>query len=212
MRVVNVRCPKPMARELGVGVAAARAAERSWLEERREQVRLRVLDEDLSAAKRRVLLGELNAEFYRLRAAGVLVGTRTAFVLPALRSVLQTKGWTVRRWRPVPRQPAGRPWGTHDQGFDARVALHLPDDVAELLVRACYWVSKPAVDKLQAWYDLHGDHWRGRLHDPDARWIGAGPSHSDLSERDRLAAQVVTTGMVLREAIRASLEVNKVET
>ena len=84
-------------------------------------------------------------------------------------------------------------------------AVHLPDDVGELLVRACYWTSQPAVAKLQAWYDQHGDHWRGKLHNPAAQWRGAGPSHTDLREREQLIAQVVTTGKVLRQAIDRAL-------
>ncbi|WP_047892954.1 hypothetical protein [Micromonospora sp. RV43] len=154
---------------------------------------------------RNALLDALHVEFDQLRAAGTMRGTRTAYVLPALRELLDERGWTARRWRPVPRQRRGRPWGTHDEGFDSRVALHLPDDVGELLVRACYWTSQPIVTRLQAWYDQHGDHWRGQLHSPDARWRGAGPSHTDLHERELLIARVVTTGKVLREAIECAL-------
>ncbi|MFI7074270.1 hypothetical protein [Micromonospora sediminicola] len=213
MRVLNVRVRRPMADALAEAVEAAREVERRWWTERRKELARRAAAEDLPVAARNQLIDALHVEFDRLREAGTLVGTRTAYVLPALRGLLDERGWTARRWRPVPRQRRGRPWGTHDEVFDARVALHLPEDVGELLVRACYWTSRPAVAKLQAWYDQHGDHWRGHLHNPAARWRGAGPSHADLRERELLIGQVITTGKVLRQAIECALtKGGKVET
>lgn len=194
-----------MAEALTGAVAAAREVEREWLKERRDQVAQRVMAEDLPVARRNELLDAVAVEFDQRRQAGELVGTRTAYMLPALRGLLDERGWTARRWRPVPRQRHGRPWGTHDEVFDARVSLRLPPNVGELVVRACYWTSRPAVAQLQVWYDQHGDHWRGQLHDPAAQWHGAGPSHADLNERELLIAQVVTTGDVLREAISRAL-------
>ncbi len=202
MDVINVRCYRHEADRLAAAVKAARAQEKQWLQERREAVTLRVREEQLTIAYRDVLLDEIAETFAGLRAAGRFRGTRTLYVLPSVRAVLDERGWTARSWRPVPpRHRQGRPWGTHDMHFTARVALYLPDDLVELTARACYWTSLPAVAALQRWYDQHGDHWRGRLHDPEARWVGAGPSHEDLHRREALIGEVVTTGQVLREAI-----------
>lgn len=206
MQVVNVRCDRAVADRLADAVRAARQVEKDWLAERRGQVAERVRAQKLRVAERDVLLDEAAQTFAQLRASGHFRGTRTLFVLPHLRLLLDELGWTGRTWRPVPpRARAGRPWGTHDQHFAARVALRLPDELAETIARACYWTSLPAVAALQRWYDEHGDHWRGRLHDPEARWVGEGPSHADLRERDRLTREVVTTGTVLREAIEKAV-------
>jgi hypothetical protein len=206
MAVVNVRCDRVVADRLAAVVKAARQVEKDWLAERRGQVAARVRAEKLRVAERDVLLDEVAETFAALRAAGQFRGTRTLVVLPQVHAVIEERGWTGRSWRPVPpRARSGRPWGTHDQHFAARVALTLPDDLADTIARACYWTSLPAVAALQRWYDEHGDHWRGRLHDPDARWVGEGPSHADQRDRERLVAEVVTTGTVLREAIEKSL-------
>ena len=202
---MNVRCRKSDAQALTAAVKAARGVEKKWLEQRRAAVRQRARAEKLPVAARDLLLDEAAAEFAGRRAAGDFRGTRTLYVLPSVHTVLDELGWKQRRWRPVPRQRGGRPWGAHDEHFDARVALYLPDELAELITRACYWTSRPAVLALGRWYDEHGDHWRGRLHDPDARWVGAGPSHADLHQREQLISQVVTTGQVLREALHRAL-------
>jgi hypothetical protein len=206
MRVFNVRCRSRQAE--GIAGLAKRylEEEQAWLTDARQAVRDRVAAERLSAAERSRLLVEVRRELARRRAVGELRGSRTALVTPGLRAVLAERGWLARRWRPVPASAVrhGRPWGTHDAKFDARVTLYLPDDLGELVARACYWASAPAVAKLQAWYDVHGDHWRGRLHD-DQPWVGVGPSPTDLHERDVLADQVYTAGRILREAIDQTL-------
>ena len=206
MPLVNVRCDRETADRLKAVVTAARQVERDWLAERRRLVAERVRAEKLRVAERDVLLDEIAETFAGLRASGTFAGTRTLVVLPQVYAVIEERGWADRSWRPVPpRARSGRPWGTHDQHFQARVALTLPDELAETIARACYWTSLPAVTALQRWYDEHGDHWRGRLHDPQARWVGEGPSHADLRDREQLVAEVVTTGTVLREAIKKSL-------
>jgi hypothetical protein len=89
------------------------------------------------------------------------------------------------------------------------VHIDVPDDLGETLIRACYWTSQPAVDRLQAWYDEFGDHWRGRLHNERAHWAGRGPSLVDLAARERLIEQIHTTGQVLRAAIDRALRVGQ---
>jgi hypothetical protein len=209
MRVFNVRCDKSVANRLTEAVAAQVALQREWWDARRAELTARVREEKLTAAERGRLVAALEDEFDRLRAAGELRGTRTTYVLPALQHLLGERGWRDRPWKPVPAgtQPRrGRPWGTHDEHFAGRVTLYLPDEVGETLARACYWTSAPAVAKLQAWYDQHGDHWRGTLHNPEAKWVGSGPSPTDLADREKLIAKIHTTGAVLRTAIERALE------
>jgi hypothetical protein len=205
MTLINVRCHRWEAEALTRAVKAARAVELEWLREHRKAIGERAAADELPVAQRRALLDELDDEFARRRGTGEFAGTRALYVRPALRQVLDEHGWTGRRFKPVPRKRAGRPWGAHDRGFTARVGLYLPDDLAELITRGCYWTSRLAVERLQQWYDVHGDHWRGQLHDPNARWTGVGPSHADLRARDELIGQVLTTGDVLRKVLRAAL-------
>lgn len=199
---MNVRCDVGDAGALTALVRAERQRELQWWTHRRA-----ALAADLTAAQRAAAVVELQAEFERLRAVGELRGTRTWYVLPAVRVVMAARGFTGRRWRPVPPRLPGRPWGTHDQHLGGRVTLYLPDDLTETLTRACYWTSAPAVARLQTWYDEFGDHWRGRLHNPTPRFTRRpGPSDTDLAQRERLVATVVTTGQVLREAIKKAIE------
>lgn len=215
MRVFNVRCSGELAEALASAVQAEAEREREWWHAQREAVARRVTGEELSTAQRAALLAELDIEFDRLREAGELRGTRTAYVLPALGAVMVERGW-ARRWKPIPpgaQRRRGRPWGTHDAGYDARVTLYLPDALGETLARACYWSSAPTVARLQAWYDEFGDHWRGHLHNHRARWTGRGPTQADLNLRDQLTAKINTTGRVLRQAIREALgDLEKVAT
>jgi len=205
MTMFHVRCHRWEADALTKAVKAARAAELEWLREHRTAIAERAAAAELPVAQRRAQLDELDDEFARRRATGEFAGTRALYVRPALQQVLDELGWTGRRFKPVPRKRAGRPRGARDSGFTADVGLYLPDDLAELITRGCYWTSRPAVEQLEKWYDQHGDHWRGRLHDEHARWTGAGPSHADLRARDEMVGQVLTTGDVLRKVLRAAL-------
>ena len=207
MRVFKIRCREARAQALAAAVAAEREHERQWWTAGREAIAQRVAVEGLRAAERAALAGQLAGEFDQLRESGQLRGTRTAFVLPALQAILTERGWLNRRWHPAPRRPRGRPWGTHDEHLNAWVSVDLPDGIGETLARACHWASVPAVAELQRWYDRHGDHWRGQLHNPQARYRGIGPSPADLGQREELIAQVYTTGRVLREAIDRALGV-----
>lgn len=206
MRLFNVRCRKSQAEGVAALVARYHEAEETWRKDRRQDVLDRVEVEKLSAAERTRLLAEVRREFDRRRQVGEFRGTRTALLVPHLRAVLDECGWSARRWRPVPAEASryGRPWGTHDASFDARITVHLPDELGELLARACYWASAPAVSKLQAWYDQHGDHWRGRLHG-DQPWVGMGPSPTDLHDREALVGKVYTSGRILRDSIDRAL-------
>lgn len=202
----KVWCYRQEAQRLAAAVGEARAQEKEWLKQRRAAVAARVKEDQLTIAARDVLLDEVAETFDGLRASGRFAGTRTLLVMPALQAILAERGWVDQSWPAVPpRHRQGRPWGTHDQHFDDKVALYLPDELAELVVQGCYWTSLPAVTALKRWYEKHGDHWRGRLHDPEARWVGVGPSHEDLRQRDALVGEVVTTGRILREAIKRTI-------
>jgi hypothetical protein len=201
MRVMNVRCTRMQADGLAAVVAAEREAERAWWRAERASVAEQADEQEWTASQLARALDAVQARHEQMRAAGELRGTRTAVVLPVLRAVLAERGWAGRRWKPVPPTRRGRPRGTHDEAFDARVTLYLPDDDAELLVRACHWVSEPIQAELERWYDRFGDHWRGVLHDPRPRFVGVGPSPADLRARSKLTGQVQTTGRVLREVI-----------
>jgi hypothetical protein len=203
MRVINVRCTQGDLAELNELLRVQRVAEQAWRAEQRAAIDQLAT----TAAERARALAAARRQFEQLRAAGEFCGTHTLLVLPALQRVLAERGWDTRRWRPIPADALrhGRPWGTHDAGFDARVALRLEDALAERITRACWWTSAPIVAKLQGWYDDHGDHWRGRLHTVGDSWAGAGPSRADLRARDDLVAKIVTTGDIGREAIDRTL-------
>jgi hypothetical protein len=204
---MTVRCEPRLAEVVAERVAMAAEVEAAWWRWRRDELDAAAEAGDwptseVAAARRR-----LAVEHAALRAAGVLRGARGVWVLPALRAELAERGWAARRWRPVPPGARrGRPWGAGDVGYRAQVVLQMPGDVAELLVRACWWTSAPAVAKLQQFYDVHGDHWRGERHGGRRGWSGSGPSTEELAARDRAAARIVTTGQVLRTALRRAAD------
>lgn len=139
-------------------------------------------------AVRRSALADLRAERERRRAAGEHFDTMSAVIVHQLIAVLDEKGWRARRWRPIPHNEGelpGRRWGVapNSRGeLTGRLRVHLPADLAELVRRATWWTSAPATAKLQA---LAGF----RTLSPD-----------QLDERERLRAQVITTGDLIREA------------
>jgi hypothetical protein len=211
MRTFSVRCDPGLAESVAARVAIAVEVEAAWWKVQRDRIDELAKAEDWTtgrlAAERRVLAGE----HARLRQAGVLRGARGAWVLPALREILAERGWLGRRWRPVPAGARrGRPWGAGDVGYRGLVVLQLPDDVAEVLVRGCWWTSAPAVRRLQAWYDTHGDHWRGELHGGRRGWSEHRPTTEQLRQRDEWAEQIVTTGQVLRHAMIRAAETHSI--
>lgn len=201
MQTFTVRCRPELAELFDAVAGQAAAVERDWLTERRDDLAVQARDEGWSSAQLSQARRELAVLHAQLRAAGELRGTRGLVVLPALREQMAARRWAGRRFRPVP--PAGRlgrPWGATDRTFRARLVLQLPDADAELLVRGCYWTSLPYVRRLQEFYDTHGDHWRGELHDGRVGFR-ATPGEEHLRTRARLVARIVTTGLVLRQAL-----------
>ncbi|MEU5221000.1 hypothetical protein AB0G79_33035 [Streptomyces sp. NPDC020807] len=200
-------------------VKAAREAEEEWLKAAREREGIPGLrGRALSEARARVRI-----ERARLRASGKLAGSVELVMLRAVRAELRARRLD-RDWEPVPAEAAsapGRPVGVpnNQEGEDestaltARLTVKLPDDVAEQMVRGCYWTSAPAVEALWAWASRWGDGPVGKYKDalragapPGlAALVAAGASAAPaeaLAERDRLREQIVTTGDVLRAALR----------
>ncbi|WP_412741208.1 hypothetical protein [Krasilnikovia sp. MM14-A1259] len=211
MRTFSVRCDPDLAEAVAARVAIAAAVEADWWQLHRRQLDDLAEAEDWPTARLAAARRTLAGEHARLREAGVLRGARGAWVLPALSEMLFERGWLDRRWRPLPPGARrGRPWGAGDAGYEGLVVLQLPDDVAELLVRACWWSSAPAVRALQKWYDAHGDHWRGDLHGGRRGWSELRPTIEELDKRDRWAAQITTTGQVLRSAMFRAVETHSV--
>ena len=201
MQTFTVRCLTELAELFEAAADDAAAAERSWLTEQREALAAQATRESWSTGQLSQARRVLAVEHAQRREAGELRGTRGLVVLPALRAQFAERRWAGRRFRPVPAAGRlGRPWGATDRTYPARLVLQLPDADAELLVRGCYWTSLPHVRGLQAFYDQHGDHWRGELHEGR---LGrrATPGDEHLQTRARLVARIVTTGQVLRKAL-----------
>lgn len=206
---------------LDSAVTAGREAEKAWLKAAREREGIPGLrGRRLSEARERV-----RTERAKLRDSGKLAGSRDLVVTRAVRAELRSRGMD-RDWEPLPVHAAsapGRPVGTGNgrEGTDeegktvlvGRVTVKLPDDLAERLVRGCYWTSAPAVKALWEWAERWGDGPIGKLKDAMRSGAPAGlammaaafadraPADA-LRERDRLRAEIVTTGDVLRAAIR----------
>ena len=201
MQTFTVRCLAELATLFDATADEAAAEERTWVTGRREALAAQAAREGWSTAQVSQARRALAVEHAERRAAGELRGTRGLVVLPALRAQFAERRWTGRRFKPVPAAGRlGRPWGATDRTYPARLVLQLPDADAELLVRGCYWTSLPHVRGLQAFYDEHGDHWRGELHEGRlGRRLTPGDEH--LRARARLVARIVTTGQVLRKAL-----------
>ncbi|KGI79307.1 hypothetical protein IL38_24315, partial [Actinopolyspora erythraea] len=103
-------------------------------------------------SERRNVLRELRQKRDHLRAEGQLWDTASAVITYYLTLELDDRGWLHRRWRAVPAHEAempGRRWGVTSSGWQARLRVHLPDDLGDRLRRATYWTSLPATRRLQ---------------------------------------------------------------
>jgi hypothetical protein len=203
--LIVVRCRDQLATALADRVGEEREAEKEWWKARKQQ-----MPEELTPAQRAAWLAAAQAAYEAERAAGRLRGSRSAVVVPALRAELDERGWLSQSWRPVPaghRSRRARPWGATDRRWTARIPLNLPDDLAQVLTRGCYWTSAPHVAALQRWYGRHGEAHRG-THRGGRVWRGVGPSNADLEERDRLQDAILTTGMILRAATCRALGID----
>lgn len=169
---------------LAEAVRLAARAEREWVEERRAAHR-GLRGAELAAARQ-----ELRAERERERAAGRLAGTRDLVVARALRAELEARhlGGQWSAPRPGAIGP-GRRWGSTAARyqhldtatrFDAQLSLRLPVDLADQLRHGVYWQSSAIEHRLQL-------------------LAGRAEHRAEIA---RLQADLVTTGDVLRAAVR----------
>ncbi|MFD5512608.1 hypothetical protein ACFWIB_33255 [Streptomyces sp. NPDC127051] len=155
---------------------------------------------DLRGPALRAARARIRGERDQLRETSTHRITRWRALEPALRTELETRG-LLREWEPIPEgaQQAGQnlggtgPYG--GAGYTARLCLTLPDALAVPLLRGVYWTNVPHVQALEAW----GDRWG-----TDAASRRAAPAEA-LAERARTAAQITTTGTILRAALHHTI-------
>ncbi|WP_189135153.1 hypothetical protein [Wenjunlia tyrosinilytica] len=195
---------------------AERNREKEWIAARRRELLLPGMSRRAAAAVRR----DVRVQAARMRRTGEFSGNRDDIVARAVREELRARGLD-RKWPKPPEgetDAPGRPWGTPpsapmgEGGYTGRVSVNLPYNLGDTVRRAAYWTSKAAVEALQEWADRWGDGVDVALREAErdgipaelALMVAAGrPSapQSALEIRDRLRAQVLTTGDLLRAAI-----------
>ncbi|MFD6879694.1 MULTISPECIES: hypothetical protein [unclassified Streptomyces] len=153
---------------------------------------LKLRGPELRAARARI-----RAERDRLRANGTHLVSRLRALAPALRAELDHRG-LLQEWDPIPEgaQRAGQTLGgtgpNRGTGLTARLVVSLTEALWTPLHRGVYWTNEPHVRALETWKD---------------RW-GAGPAAGRpaappeaLTERERIAAHITTTGEIIRTAL-----------
>ncbi|WP_146252229.1 hypothetical protein [Streptomyces carminius] len=193
-----------------------RDREEAWVSERRRELIVPGLSRRAAAAIRR----DIRARVARMRRTGELGGTRDDIVTRAVREELRARGLD-RKWPKPPEgevDAPGRRWGTPpsqpmgEGGYSHRVSVNLPYSLGEAVRRAAYWTSKAAVEALQEWADRWGDGVNVAMREAERDGIPAdlalmaavgnlSAPQSALEIRDRLRAQVLTTGDLIRAAI-----------
>lgn len=205
-------------------VSAGRAAELAWLKKAREEEGLRFLRGKAQSEAR----GRIRAKFAAMRAKGKLVSTRDLVVARAVRAELKTQAMDGP-YEPLPIQDArmpGRRVGTGPSHYDrfgdektkltGRMAVRLPADLGDQLVRATYWTSAPAVKALWEWQTRWGDGSEVIFREAERSgavtlldvWCAAMASHPDadsIFEKAKLQAQVITTGDIFRAAVKRTI-------
>ncbi|MFI1152544.1 hypothetical protein [Streptomyces sp. NPDC020817] len=177
---------------LDAHVDAHKTAETRWQATAEQQAGLL----DLRGPALRAARARIRGERDRLREAGTHRVTRWRALAPALRAELDARG-LLRAWEPIPdgAQQAGQNLGGTGPyagaGYTARLCVTLPDALAVPLLRGVYWTNLPHVQALEAW----GDRWG-----TDAASRRAAPDEA-LAERAQTAAQITTTGQILRAAL-----------
>ncbi|MFF2580048.1 hypothetical protein [Streptomyces goshikiensis] len=177
-------------------VTAQQTAETRWQASAEQQAGLL----DLRGPALRAARARIRGERARLRESGTHRVTRWRALAPVLRAELDARG-LLREWEPVPEgaQQAGQNLGGTGPyagaGYTARLCVTLSDALAVPLLRGVYWTNLPHLQALEAW----ADHWG-----TDAASRRAAPDEA-LDERARVAAQITTTGMILRAALHHTI-------
>ncbi|MER6723383.1 hypothetical protein [Streptomyces halstedii] len=193
-----------------------RDREETWIRERREELLVPGLSRREAATIRRTI----RAEVTRKRRTGEFGGNRDEIITRAVREELIARGLD-RKWPKPPEgeiDAPGRRWGTPpsqpmgEGGYTHRLSINLPYTLGETVRRAAYWTSKDAVEALQEWADRWGDGVDVALREAERDGIPAelalaaaagnlSAPQSALEIRERLRAQVLTTGDLLRAAV-----------
>ncbi|MGP9023188.1 hypothetical protein ACT1U9_32890 (plasmid) [Streptomyces sp. BR1] len=205
-------------------VEAGAAAEAKWLAKQREDYGLKYL----RGRAAREVRATIRVEFAGMRAKGKLAGTKELVVAKAVRAELKRRKMSGP-FEPVPHEHisvAGRPVGTGPRHYGqsrfdetklkARMYVKLPGALAEQLVRGCYWTSEPAVKALLEWQDLWGDGPEVIMREAQRRGavtvldmfvaaLAPRPDADSILEKARLQEQVVTTGDVVRSAVKRAI-------
>ncbi|GGZ19768.1 hypothetical protein [Streptomyces nitrosporeus] len=205
-------------------VSAGRAAELAWLKKAREDEGLRFLRGKAQSEAR----GRVRAKFAAMREKGKLAGTRDLVVARAVRAELKTQAMDGP-YEPLPSQDSrmpGRRVGTGPSHYDrfsdektkltGRMAVRLPADLGEQLVRATYWTSAPAVKALWEWQARWGNGPEVIFREAERSgavtlldvWCAAMASRPDadsILEKAKLQAHIVTTGDIFRAAVKRTI-------
>ncbi|MFH8410440.1 hypothetical protein ACH4FX_37540 [Streptomyces sp. NPDC018019] len=190
--------------------------ERAWTAECQRKLLAPGMSRRVAAAVRR----DIRAQVAAMRRTGEFGGSRDDVVARTVREELRERGLD-REWPEPPEgevDAAGRRLGTPPSqplgagGYPRRVSVKLPYDLGETVRRAAYWSSQDAEKALQEWAERWGDGRtvavREAIRDgvppelaPAAAAKSLSAPQSALAIRDRLRAQVLTTGDLLRAAI-----------
>jgi hypothetical protein len=161
---------------------------------------------DLSAQGRRLAGGRVLVRQEELQRAGLLLGTRTALLSLWLRRVLAQANEGLD-WPAIPDGVAslpGRRWGVRPRvgdGFPDRLNVRVAPELFQTVRRAAYWLSAPAEEALQKWSDRHGPGPAAGGWALLAAALRGFPSAAEMQARDDARAEIITTGMILREAV-----------
>lgn len=211
---------------LNACATAERNREKEWIAARRQELLLPGMSRRAAAAVRR----DIRVQTTRMRRTGEFSGTRDDIVARAVREELRARGLD-RKWPKPPEgemNAPGRPWGTPpstpmgEGGYTHRVSVNLPHTLGDTVRRAAYWTSKAAVEALQDWADRWGDGIDVALREAERDGVPAElalmsatgrPSapQSALGIRDRLRAQILTTGDLIRSSIERITEASQPE-
>ncbi|MFI0901823.1 hypothetical protein [Streptomyces sp. NPDC020983] len=203
----------------------ARSVERAWLKEARDKEGISFLrGKAASQARARV-----RARLAGMRQAGKLAGTRDLVLARAIRAELKARKM-LGEYPPVPTEHVGapgRPVGAGPQHYGrgeedpttltARLAVRLPDDLGEQLVRAVHWKNASVVEALWEWQERWGDGPEVVMREASRNGMGGSllaflvasmasrPDPDSILQRAELQAQIITTGDIIRSAVHRLL-------